>query len=641
MTNEQAQDLINSAENDNIRGKYVEAEVHAQEVISHFRSAASGNDDFRKVYLSRALCQLSFTQRRRGLGDAQLALASAQEAHALALEVHSTIDIAHALAAIAGSYQYLREYTTAPTYYDQALNLYQELGQRLEVAKMVHYQGALHFTLGDYTAALQCMTEALPVIEEFNDKNLLAHLTTDLARIYIAIGSAETAHEYNLRSLSYYEELGNARMVAGSIANCGTSYFINGKYSEALEYIQRAISILDQLGEKEFRAICTLNIGTINFRIHDYTLAMVYFKQALSIYEDLGADDGIATVLGGIGETYAKEEYEDYNPEKAEEFLLRSIAIKEKLGIKITSGQHFALTEIYQKQQRWEEAFVYLKQCYHLEKEAQSIELKNQANTLANSRKSAELEKNLAIERALAQSTEALLHKTLPKSIADRVIRGESRIADHFDSVSVLFADVVGFTKISASMPPKAVLDFMNFIFEHFDTIAAKYGCERIKTIGDGYMAICGAPVPYDNHAERLASMALAMMEDITLPQEVRDYLPKGTVFHLRIGLHSGEITAGLIGTGKLAYDIYGDTVNTASRMESHGEPGKIHVSEEFLKKLLMVNGELLMYKADDFSSLTINHLPLTIISRGEIDIKGKGKLKTYFLKYNIESNDL
>lgn len=155
------------------------------------------------------------------------------------------------------------------------------------------------------------------------------------------------------------------------------------------------------------------------------------------------------------------------------------------------------------------------------------------------------------------------------------MIQGETRIADHFESVSVLFADIVGFTKISATMPPEAILEFMNFIFEHFDFLAEKYGCERIKTIGDGYMAVCGAPVQYDNHTERLARMALTMMEAIEIPDSIRKHLPEGTLFHLRIGLHCGEITAGLIGTGKLAYDIYGDTVNTASRMESHGEPGR------------------------------------------------------------------
>ncbi|MBS1537986.1 MAG: adenylate/guanylate cyclase domain-containing protein, partial [Bacteroidetes bacterium] len=221
-------------------------------------------------------------------------------------------------------------------------------------------------------------------------------------------------------------------------------------------------------------------------------------------------------------------------------------------------------------------------------------------------------------ERARSQATEELLHKTLPKSIADRVIQGELRIADHFESASVLFADVVGFTQLSAKLPPAIVLGFMNFIFEHFDSFALKHGCERIKTIGDGYMAVCGAPIRYINHTERLALMALDMMEDIQLPEEIRNHLPKGTLFHLRIGLHCGEITAGLIGTGKLAYDIYGDAVNTAARMESYGEAGRIQVSEEFRTALI---------------STSLNELPIQFIPRGEMVIKGKGRMKTYFLE--------
>jgi class 3 adenylate cyclase len=143
-------------------------------------------------------------------------------------------------------------------------------------------------------------------------------------------------------------------------------------------------------------------------------------------------------------------------------------------------------------------------------------------------------------------------------------------------------------------------------------------------------MAVCGAPVRYPNHAQRLALMALDMMEDIILPEEIREYLPKGTLFHLRIGLHCGEITAGLIGTGKLAYDIYGDAVNTAARMESHGEAGRIHVSEDFARNLTQT-----LSRGEGLSS----SFPLgegrdgVLVERGEVGIKGKGMMRTFYLE--------
>ena len=200
----------------------------------------------------------------------------------------------------------------------------------------------------------------------------------------------------------------------------------------------------------------------------------------------------------------------------------------------------------------------------------------------------------------------------MPPTIANRIIAGEQNIADRFDSASVLFADVVGFTPMTASMPASAVLEFMNFVFAHFDGIAAKHGCERIKTIGDGYMAVCGAPVECEDHAERIARMAMEMLKDVALPASITEHLPAGVEFEIRIGLHTGSITGGVIGVGKLAYDIYGDAVNTASRMESHGEAGKIHVSEEFASAV-----------GSSFS----------FTERGELEVKGKGMLRTYFLE--------
>ncbi|MBK8912911.1 MAG: adenylate/guanylate cyclase domain-containing protein [Chlorobi bacterium] len=232
------------------------------------------------------------------------------------------------------------------------------------------------------------------------------------------------------------------------------------------------------------------------------------------------------------------------------------------------------------------------------------------------------MEKRTAAERARAKATEELLHKTLPPSIANRMISGERQIADRFDSASILFADVVGFTPMTARMPAGAVLEFMNFVFAHFDAIAAKHGCERIKTIGDGYMAACGAPIECADHAERIARMAMEMLEDVALPASITEHLPDGSEFEIRIGLHTGSITGGVIGTGKLAYDIYGDAVNTASRMESHGEAGKIHVSEEFAVALS--------------SAMNTGELPITLEERGELNIKGKGTLRTYFLNQII-----
>jgi len=206
------------------------------------------------------------------------------------------------------------------------------------------------------------------------------------------------------------------------------------------------------------------------------------------------------------------------------------------------------------------------------------------------------------------EESETLLLNILPAPIAHRLKSGERAIADKFDAVTVLFADIVGFTKLSARTTPEQLVQGLNAIFERFDELAKKYGLEKIKTIGDAYMVAGGLPERTDDHCERVARFALEMQ---AVMQEEGLHTSKGERIHLRIGMHTGAAVAGVIGTSKFAYDLWGDTVNTASRMESHGEAGKIHVSEEVCTAL---QGNF------------------TFEERGEIEVKGKGVMKTYYL---------
>ena len=179
--------------------------------------------------------------------------------------------------------------------------------------------------------------------------------------------------------------------------------------------------------------------------------------------------------------------------------------------------------------------------------------------------------------------------------------------------------DIVGFTKLSSLLPAEELIDLLDIVFTRFDAICKKHGLEKIKTIGDAYMAACGAPVRYDNHAERAANAAIEMLEHFTIDHEFS--VPVNLRF--RIGLHSGSVVAGIIGENKYSYDLWGDAVNTASRMESHGEAGKIHVSEEFMQAFVGLGSEL---SPSSPSSLRF-------VDRGEMEIKGKGMMKTYFLE--------
>src|SRR6184192_4002724 len=177
--------------------------------------------------------------------------------------------------------------------------------------------------------------------------------------------------------------------------------------------------------------------------------------------------------------------------------------------------------------------------------------------------------------------SEKLLRNVLPAEIATRLRNGESNIADHFDDATVIFADVVGFGKITARMKAFEIVACLNQLFSEFDKLAEDAGIEKIKTIGDNYMAVAGVPTPRSNHARMAAKFALDM---IAATSRLRSRLP--VPFSIRVGLHSGPVMAGVIGTRKFAYDVWGDTVNIAARMEAAGAPNRVLASAATVKAL-------------------------------------------------------
>jgi class 3 adenylate cyclase/CheY-like chemotaxis protein len=204
------------------------------------------------------------------------------------------------------------------------------------------------------------------------------------------------------------------------------------------------------------------------------------------------------------------------------------------------------------------------------------------------------------------ENADRLLLNILPRSIAERLKADEQVIVDSFAAVTVLFADIVGFSQLAARLSANELVHTLNEVFTRFDSLAAKFGLEKIKTIGDAYMAVAGLPERCDDHAERAAEMALAMQDEI-----IQFSQKTGYDLSIRVGLHSGPVVAGVIGRHKFSYDLWGDTVNIASRMESHGHPSAIQVT------------------ADTEQRLRDRYL---FVTRGRIAVKGQGELMTYLL---------
>jgi len=208
------------------------------------------------------------------------------------------------------------------------------------------------------------------------------------------------------------------------------------------------------------------------------------------------------------------------------------------------------------------------------------------------------------------RKSEALLNNVLPTAIAGRLKNSPATIADSFPEASVLFADIVDFTPLAVSMSPAKIVGLLDGVFSLFDELVDKYDLEKIKTVGDAYMVAAGIPFPRPDHAESIANLALDMRTSLDAYNA-----QTGVPIRLRLGISSGVVVAGVIGKRRFLYDLWGDTVNTASRMESHSLPGEIQLSEDA--------ANLLSAK-------------FVVEERGMVDIKGKGPMKTFWLRRHL-----
>jgi guanylate cyclase len=223
-------------------------------------------------------------------------------------------------------------------------------------------------------------------------------------------------------------------------------------------------------------------------------------------------------------------------------------------------------------------------------------------------------EEALAALRIEQEKAETLLLNILPRSIAEKLKADAHTIADQFSEASILFADVVDFTPLSEHLPPAEVVGILDHLFSHFDDLAEQYGLEKIKTIGDCYMVAAGVPTPRPDHAHALAQMALDMIQATRSSDDVGHL-----GLELRIGINSGPVVAGVIGRKRFLYDLWGDAVNTASRMESHGTSGRIQITQATCELI-----------ADEFECEP----------RGTINVKGKGEMEAWYLVGRRRSPD-
>ncbi len=626
MIYKELQSKLDIATEESKKGNLDNADLLVNEVLAKLDISPQIKSDDREREIietlrAEAILQLANTNWIRG--DYDTALEHAHRGLAIAEENNLPKVKAKGQHLLGNIQQTLGAYGKALEYYNCALDACNKLGDKSFVAKIIGNIGVVYFNLGIYDKALEYYDQAHDTYQEIDGKLGIAFITGNIGIVYSTLGAYDKALEYLNRALNIHREYGNKSGAAAITMSVGNVYHHLGDSDKALEYYNLALNEHKEIGYKLGVARVTGNIGIMYASDGNLDKALEYYNLAHAVFQEIGDKQSVAMSNGNIGAIYANIKYEGYNPTKAEDFLIKAITVSQEIGTKpLLASSHKDLADLYENQKRWEEFAFHLKKHIEIKDEVNLEEVKKQ-DAIRQQKKEIEIAKASANARLGATTT--LLHKVLPQKIASRMIEGEEIIADYFPTASILFADIEGFTPISADMPATIVVQFLNAVFGEFDRIMLKHGCEKIKTIGDGYMAAAGVPVECSDHAERITAAAFEMIDTLAIPVDIIDYLPEDVKLGIRIGLHTGPVVAGVIGQDRFVYDIYSDAVNTAARMESHGFTNRVHVSSEFA---LHLQNRFMMTKN--------NAHGITFEKRGEIEVKGKGKMKTYFLEKHM-----
>ncbi|MCX6140318.1 MAG: tetratricopeptide repeat protein [Candidatus Kapabacteria bacterium] len=485
---------------------------------------------------------------------------------------------------------------------DRALTLAERANAREQQAMALGTFGIVYDDLANYPKALDYQERALKINESLNDMSGIIRCYGNLGSVYYKLDQYDRAMEYFQKTYEYAmglqgETVGQQydKQLAGALSNIGGVHFAKGDDEQALPYFERALKINEEGGDAYFTAINLSNIAGVYARRGHRERAVEFYEQAIAVSKPIGFTSNMAGSLTQLGDLLVDEA-----------MLKRAIELADSIGDQLhLNMSHYAMSRLYSSRGDAELALHHYREGHRIEKEYLGQEAKRQAMLLEHRQQIEASERDRQVKLARFQEQEKILHNILPSQIADRILDGEMTIADHHDNVSVFFSDIVGFTTMSQKMSAATLVNLLNTLFSELDRLAVLHGLEKIKTIGDAYMAVAGVPVAVEDHADRTMRFAVDVLEAV---RRLREH--EHVNIDIRIGLHTGPVVAGVIGTSKFAYDLWGDTVNTASRMESHGEAGKIHASDDFVRTLTLSS--------------------TAFVDRGMIDVKGKGAMRTW-----------
>lgn len=567
--------------------------------------------------------------------------------------------MSNALGNIGRIYDSQGNYPKALMYAQRGLKIKEEIGNKNGIAHSLGNIGIIYQSQSNYPKALEYYQRNLKISKEIGDEGGIARSLGNIGSIYKSQSNYPKALEYYQRSLKFREEIGDKRGIANELINIGNILQSQNNYSKTLEYYQRSLEISEEIGHKEGIASALTDFGSMHQSQGNKPKALEYYQRSLKIHEEIGAKQGIAFTLCNIGIIYSAQS-------KYQSALIKcqkSLEISEEIGsLDLQKSACSCLYDTYKAMGKGNEALVFLEKmnvmndslnAEETSKELQQMEFANQilADSIANAEKERSVEeahqeevrqgektrnilggvgvlvlilagglyghvryirKSKAVLQNERDRSENLLLNILPADIAAELKEKGKADARDFDLVSILFTDFKGFTAASEKLSAQDLVSEINTCFEAFDGIMGKYNIEKIKTIGDAYMAAGGLPVPTDDSVKNTLLAAIEMQAFISKRKTELEAAGK-PAFEMRVGVHTGPVVAGIVGVKKFQYDIWGDTVNTASRMESSGEVGKVNISEATYELL----------KGDS---------QFTFENRGKIEAKGKGEIEMYFV---------
>ena len=480
----------------------------------------------------------------------------------------------------------------------KSLELFKSLNDKNGIANLSNNIGSLYYNRTDDVKALEYYLQSLKLSEEIDDKNRIATALGNIGNTYLRKSATQSnAIKYLLRALPMFIKLNRQDEIVITYTNLGEGYLDLKKADSALYYYKLGLKASNNVEELSTVFIWN-NIGKAYAKKGDFNSAIIYQNKSIALAQKLKSQFNVGKSLLGLADTYytkgdINQALDNYK--KAEPLLIANRANEE------LRDTYHGLYKSFEKKGDYSKANKYL----NLSKKETQIKILNKDNALKdldlkaqrNTRNAfavgfllilviafvlyynylQKVKTNIILDKQKAQ-IETLMLNILPEEVSNELKETGKATPRYYESVSVLFTDFKEFTKHADKLTPNELIEELNASFMAFDDIAENNQIEKIKTIGDSYMCAAGIPTTYEGHALNMVRAGLEMQAYILSNNQKREKL--GLVaWELRIGIHVGPVVSGVVGKKKYAYDIWGNAVNVASRMESNGEPGRVNIS--------------------------------------------------------------